>query len=446
MKKLFTILVAVLLTVNVFLPRQADAQAPEKMSYQAVIRNSSNALVTNTQIGMEINIRQGFTTGTIVYTETQTPTTNASGLVSIEIGGGAGFSTINWASDTYFIEIKTAVAAPLTTYTITGVSQLLSVPYALHAKTADSITGTITETDPIYAASQAANITASDITKLSNLSGTNTGDQDIAGIATNANAIAALQTEQTAQNAAIALNTAKVGVTPGTAAGQMQYWDGTAWVTIAPGNTGNVLTFINGVPTWLGTIGATDVYNPITGKIWMDRNLGASQVATSSTDAASYGYLFQWGRGADGHQISTSATTSTLSSTDVPGNGNFILTSTAPSDWRSPQNPNLWQGVNGINNPCPSGYRIPTDTELDAESASWGSQDAAGAFASPLKLPLVGFRNGMDGSLNYVGSRGYYWSSTIVGTNSRYFVVDSGFISINPNTRNYGFAVRCIKN
>ena len=90
MKKLFTILVAVLLTVNVFLPRQADAQAPEKMSYQAVIRNSSNALVTNTQIGMEINIRQGFTTGTIVYTETQTPTTNASGLVSIEIGGGAG--------------------------------------------------------------------------------------------------------------------------------------------------------------------------------------------------------------------------------------------------------------------------------------------------------------------------------------------------------------------
>jgi len=137
MRKIFTLLVALLLTASVF------AQAPQKMSYQAVIRNSSDQLVTNTQIGMEINIRQGSETGTVVYTETQTPTTNANGLVSIEIGGGAGFSTINWASDSYFIETKIAVVAPLTTYTITGTSQLLSVPYALHAKTAESITGTV---------------------------------------------------------------------------------------------------------------------------------------------------------------------------------------------------------------------------------------------------------------------------------------------------------------
>ncbi len=127
MRKLFTVLVAVLLTVSVF------AQAPQKMSYQAVIRNSSDVLVTNTQIGMEINIRQGSSNGIIVYTETLMPTTNANGLVSIEIGNGAGFSTINWAGNTYYIETKTAVVAPLTTYTITGVSQLLSVPYALSA-------------------------------------------------------------------------------------------------------------------------------------------------------------------------------------------------------------------------------------------------------------------------------------------------------------------------
>jgi hypothetical protein len=132
MRKLFTTLVAILLTASIF------AQAPQKISYQAVIRNSANALVTNTQIGMEINIRQGLQTGTVVYTETQTPTTNANGLVSIEIGGGIGFSTINWATDNYYIETKTAVVAPLTTYTITGVSQLLSVPYALNAKTAEN--------------------------------------------------------------------------------------------------------------------------------------------------------------------------------------------------------------------------------------------------------------------------------------------------------------------
>lgn len=178
MKKACTFLIAVILTATLW------AQSPQKMSYQAVIRNSSVALVTNTQIGMEINIRQGSPTGSIVYTETQTPTTNANGLVSVEIGGGMGFDSINWANGPYFIETKTAVTPPLTTYTIIGTSQLLYVPYALHSKTAESITGTITETDPVYLGSQAANITATDITKLGNLSGVNTGDQDLSGLAT----------------------------------------------------------------------------------------------------------------------------------------------------------------------------------------------------------------------------------------------------------------------
>ncbi len=145
MKKVFSILAAVLLTASVF------AQSPEKMSYQAVIRNSSDALVTNTQIGLEVNIRQGTTSGTVVYTETQTPTTNANGLVSIEIGGGSGFNTIDWANGPYFIETKTDPAGG-TNYTITGTSQLLSVPYALYAKTAETITGGITETDPVFTA------------------------------------------------------------------------------------------------------------------------------------------------------------------------------------------------------------------------------------------------------------------------------------------------------
>jgi hypothetical protein len=172
MKKTNLILLTVLLTAGVF------AQSPEKMSYQAVIRDSIGILVTDTQIGMEINILQGSASGSVVYTETQTPITNSNGLISIEIGSETGFSSIDWANNTYYIETKTAIVAPLTTYTITGVSQLLSVPYALHTKTAESITGTITETDPVYTISQAANITAGDITHLSNLSGINTGDQD----------------------------------------------------------------------------------------------------------------------------------------------------------------------------------------------------------------------------------------------------------------------------
>ena len=181
MRKVFTFLAAVLLTASVF------AQAPEKMSYQAVIRNSSEALVTNTTVGMQISILQGSASGTAVYVETQSPTTNANGLVSLEIGVGTvvsgDFTTIDWANGTYFIKTETDPAGG-TNYTIAGVSQLLSVPYALHAKTAETVTGGITETDPTFTSSQAANIDADDITNLGNLSGVNTGDQDLSTLAT----------------------------------------------------------------------------------------------------------------------------------------------------------------------------------------------------------------------------------------------------------------------
>ena len=187
----------------------------------------------------------------------------------------------------------------------------------------------------------------------------------------------------------------------------------------------------------------------------MDRNLGASQVATSSTDALAYGDLYQWGRGADGHQLRNSATTNTLSTTDVPGNANFIFAPNSPFDWRSTQSDNLWQGVNGINNPCPSSYRLPTNAELNAERTTWISNDAAGAFASPLKLPMAGFRKRDNGSLYDEGSYGYYWSSTVNSTNL--YGVDalvSGILTFRITTaamesqqlRANGFSVRCIKN
>ena len=154
MKKMFMILAAVLLTASVF------AQAPQKMSYQAVIRNSSNQLVTNYAVRMQVSILQGVTS---VYVETHVANTNANGLMSIEIGTGTvisgNFATINWANGTYFIKTETDPAGG-TNYTITGTSQLLSVPYALHSKTAETLTGGFTETDPIFGASPAKGITS----------------------------------------------------------------------------------------------------------------------------------------------------------------------------------------------------------------------------------------------------------------------------------------------
>ncbi len=141
MKKLFTILLAVFLTATVW------AQSPNKMSYQAVIRNASNNLVTSTAVAMQISILQGSTGGSAVYVETQTPTTNFNGLVNIEIGGGTvvsgNFSTINWANGPYFVKTETDPdgATGGIAYTITGTSQLLSVPYALYAANAGTATG-----------------------------------------------------------------------------------------------------------------------------------------------------------------------------------------------------------------------------------------------------------------------------------------------------------------
>lgn len=181
------------------------------------------------------------------------------------------------------------------------------------------------------------------------------------------------------------------------------------------------------------------------GRIWMDRNLGASRAATASTDTEAYGDLYQWGRGEDGHQKRSSSSTSTLSSFDQPGHGSFILAPNSPNDWRSPQNGNLWQGVNGINNPCPQGFRLPTAAEWEAERQSWSSDNASGAFSSPLKLPMAGLRNVSNGSLDNVGSNGRYWSGAVDGSSSRNLLFDSSFASMFSNSRASGFSVRCIK-
>jgi hypothetical protein len=101
--------------------------------------------------------------------------------------------------------------------------------------------------------------------------------------------------------------------------------------------------------------------------------------------------------------------------------------------------------VNRTNNPCPSGYRLPTYAELSAEQSSWSSNNGAGAFASPLKLPLAGNRNGSNGSLVIVGSGGSYWSSTVNGAYAYYLYFGSSYAGLDSSYRAGGYSVRCLK-
>jgi len=138
MKKIFTMIAAVLLTASVF------SQFPQMISYQAVVRDVNQVLVTNQLIGMQISILQGSPNGTLVYIETQSPTTNINGLISTQIGGSPEFVLIDWTDGPYFIQTELDPNGG-TNYSITSTTQLMSVPYALHANTAENVTGVIEE-------------------------------------------------------------------------------------------------------------------------------------------------------------------------------------------------------------------------------------------------------------------------------------------------------------
>lgn len=537
MKKITSIFVGFLIATNL------SAQSPEKISYQAVVRDASTTLVTNQQVGVQISILQGSASGSAVYVETQMPTTNANGLISIEIGSGTvvsgNFSSINWANNIYFIKTETDPNGG-TNYTITGVSQLLSVPYALHAKTADSIVGvnglnngSAIGVTPYWD----GNTWVTNSTNLYNngnvvgIGTTTPHSSSILDVQSNNKGFLPPRMTQAQRNA---ITNPEAGlIIYCTDCFELQLYNGSSWVALTAGVpnqmpytsyvilngytlVGHTLTgthsyydadndpqgtsiykwyraddisgtnqvqiigettttynlqaaddtyyialsvtpiaqtgFNPGLPVMSDFVGpiavntVPSVMNPTTGKLWMDRNLGASNVATSSTDASAYGDLYQWGRGSDGHQLRTSNTTTTLSTTDNPGHGDFIINpNTNPYGWRSPGNANLWQVSTGVNNPCPSGFRVPTLAEWNAERVSWNTNNAAGALASPLKLTLGGERD-PSGALINVNTQGFYWANGGNTTHANYlFISTTSANNNNSDYHGYGHSVRCIR-
>ncbi|HCB63454.1 MAG: hypothetical protein A2W94_05620 [Bacteroidetes bacterium GWE2_42_42] len=260
-----------------------QAQSPDKISYQAVIRNSSGNLILSETVGMRISILQGSIYGATIYVETHNTSTNGNGLVTIEIGSGTpvlgSFESIDWTNGPLFIKTETDPSGG-SSYSISGTSQLLSVPYALHAKTAESLSGELNETDPVFSASLAANISTVDTAywngKLDSFSEVDpifdvSLASDITGTDT-----ARWNDKQDQLSAGNGINISSSNIVSvsvlSQAAGDMLFYDGNNWTRVPAGTSGQVLKS-NGTaaPFW-------GYYNGI----FATRNSGSTTYLTST--------------------------------------------------------------------------------------------------------------------------------------------------------------------
>jgi uncharacterized protein (TIGR02145 family) len=416
MKRLFTVLSVM------FLSAAAFAQSPQKMSYQCVVRNASGALVTNQVVGIKISILQGSAGGTAVYTETLTPTTNANGLVSIEIGGETGFDLINWSAGPYFLKTETDPAGG-TNYTITGTSQLLSVPYALYAKSAangfsgnyNDLTDKPTLFDGAWVSltGKPTTIAGYGITDAV----TTSGDQTISGHKTFTGAT----TVPTPVNETDATTKAYVDLL----LERIEMLEG----SIVKDVDGNVYS-------------TTEIGN----QIWMAENLKTTHYK-------------------DGTAI-----------TLVSNNGDWFKLSTPGYCWYNNDEATYKNSYGALYNGyvvtteklCPTGWHVPTDAEWTTLTTYLGGESVAGGklketglihWRSPntgatneidfTALPGGG-RSGSTGSFDYIRDYGYWWSSTEYASIylwSRKMNYDDISVSRSNNQgKNMGFSVRCIKN
>jgi uncharacterized protein (TIGR02145 family) len=184
------------------------------------------------------------------------------------------------------------------------------------------------------------------------------------------------------------------------------------------------------------------------GNCWLDRNIGATRVATSATDSSSYGYLYEWGRLSDGHELLSSGTTTTLASSSTPGNSLAIFgTAGYPYDWLSTQNNALWQGVSGVNNPCPAGFAVPSNAQWSSLVTAAGITNSVTAYSSSLKLTMTGYRSSFG--FSNVGTQGNYWSSDTSTPWAEAFLFSASSSSAAtgiPAGRTNLYSVRCIEN
>lgn len=200
------------------------------------------------------------------------------------------------------------------------------------------------------------------------------------------------------------------------------------------------------------------ITSPITGKKWLDRNLGASQSCTSLTDIHCYGDYYQWGRLSDGHEKSNSTITSIQVSTILDAGEQFIrgYLDWTTTDVNGTQRAIQWNKVDGTGI-CPIGFRVPTQTELANETTGYEGNENISigavkvtnnitAFQNFLKFPNSGMRDRFDGLINRQERSGRIWTNSIMGNNSLCIIFTNDYATWYNYVRASGFSVRCIEN
>jgi uncharacterized protein (TIGR02145 family) len=404
MKKLYNLIALIVITT-------INAQAPQGFNYQATVRNSSGALITNQNVLFKFNIMLNSQTSLPVYSETHQAPTDDLGQVNLVIGTGTPtigtFSTINWANGSYFLGIELNTAA---NFVAMGTTQLLSVPYALYANSAGSSQATTPNLASVLAVNNGAN----------NLQIKNLADPTDAQDALTKNyldiQVAQLQAQITA------LQNANVAPLPNVTIGT-QIWSSTNL---------DVTTYRDGTP--IPQVTDPSQWQNLTTGAWCYYN---NDLANNAT----YGKLYNWYAVAGIHDAASL-------------NDPSLRKQLAPQGWHVPTDAewsvlinHLDPNVNGSNNNVAGGKMKSTGT-LQAGTGLWQDPNTAATNESGFTGLPAGYR-GLYGTFDSIGYNGNWWSSSESSTASgawyRHLGSNYGYAyRFNPNKRS-GFSVRCLR-
>ena len=493
--------------IMVFFPIFAVAQAPQKINFQSVLRNTTGEVVSNSSVSLRISILSGTVTGTIVYSETHAKTTDAGGLMSLQIGGGTVssgvFGNINWGSTSHFIKLEADFSGG-SNYVVLGTQELMSVPYALYAsKTDTSVLNlasrflplnnkvNIVDTSTMLLAYRTAlnnkvNIVDTSTMLLAYRTALNNKVNIVDTSAMLSKYLRKADTASLSERINTKLNSSVIdlGIHPG----DIIYWDENLrkFRILAPGTAGQVLKMSSGtnpVPVW-GTDATASVpaFSPcgttisdIDGNAYNTVLIGAQCWTKENLRVRRYNngrsILFDATGGSGGS--STTWQNITIGAHTIYANDS----TTTPSNRTKYGYLYNWYAAKGIYttgdiqstdtlNICPSGWHVPTDaewttltTELGGESvaggkmksigtAYWNSPNTGATNESGFSALPGGVRNSV-GSFFDIRNNAFFWSATELDNSNawnRYLNYNGGLVYVNYSNKSFGASVRCLRN